>query len=339
MAYGRKREMAGGRYPSSQKDSRKCIRRQPQYGGNMARCYQTWYTPSNAEIETGQIDNAREFLKQAREKANTARVWMKSAVLERQTKNYQKALEILEQGLLSFPDFPKLWMIKGQILSGDTNDIEGARSTYSKALKHHPKSVTLWILASRLEEQAGSFIKARATLEKARILNPQSDELYLESIHVETRAGNAAMAKALLAKSLQTCSSSGILWSQAILLKTRPQRKARSADALKKCENDPVVVQTIARLFWSERKTDKARNWFSRAAKTDPDLGDTWAWWLKFEMMHGTPEQQADVRKGCIAAQPRHGERWQLVSKNLDNVGMTHGDILDLVASKLENIF
>ena len=33
---------------------------------------------------------------------------------------------------------------------------------------------------------------------------------------------------------------------------------------------------------------ERARDWFGRATATDPDLGDVWAWWLKFERQHGT---------------------------------------------------
>jgi pre-mRNA-processing factor 6 len=195
----------------------------------------------------------------------------------------------------------------------------------------------LWILASRFEETNSSAIKARATLEKARVLNQTEPDVWLESINVETRAGNTAMAKALLAKSLQTCPTSGKLWSQAIIMENRPQRKARSADALKKCENDAIVVMTIARLFWAERKIDKARNWFERASKTDPDVGDVWAWWLAFEKLHGTPAQRQVVVDGCVQAEPKHGEEWQKISKDLSNVGKSAKQVLDIVAANLEN--
>lgn len=42
------------------------------------------------------------------------------------------------------------------------------------------------------------------------------------------------------------------------------------------------------RLFWTERKISKAREWFQRAVKIEPDLGDTWANFYKFELQHGT---------------------------------------------------
>jgi len=88
---------------------------------------------------------------------------------------------------------------------------------------------------------------------------------------------------------LQECPTSGILWSLSIWSEPRPMRKSRSVDALKKSADNPLIICTVARLFWAERKIQKAREWFGRAVATDPDLGDTWAWWLKFENQHGTP--------------------------------------------------
>ena len=33
---------------------------------------------------------------------------------------------------------------------------------------------------------------------------------------------------------------------------------------------------------------NKSREWFQRAVKIDPDLGDAWAYFYKFELQHGT---------------------------------------------------
>ena len=88
---------------------------------------------------------------------------------------------------------------------------------------------------------------------------------------------------------LQECPTSGLLWSMAIWQEPRPTRKSRSADALRKAADDPLIICTVARLFWAERKIEKARQWFERAVKTNPDLGDVWGWWLKFERQHGIP--------------------------------------------------
>lgn len=41
-------------------------------------------------------------------------------------------------------------------------------------------------------------------------------------------------------------------------------------------------------MFWCERLVMKARNWFTRTVKLEPDLGDAWAYFYKFELQHGT---------------------------------------------------
>lgn len=298
---------------------------------------QIWLAAIKLEMETKDFNKARELLKEARSKANTDKIWMKSAVLERLLKNYDAALSVLDQGLAQHSGVYKLWVIKGQILQDDLNRIEEARAHYALALKKLPRVPLLWILASRLEENNGSLIKARSLLEKARILNQKCPELWREAVLVEIRSGNSSVAKVLLAKALQECPKSGELWCEMILMENKPQRKARSTDALKKCENNPLVVTTIGRLFWSERKIDKARNWLQRAVKTDPDLGDCWAWWLKFEQSHGTTEQQKQLIEACVKAEPKHGENWTKISKDLQNIGILTADILVATAKSLHN--
>ena len=88
---------------------------------------------------------------------------------------------------------------------------------------------------------------------------------------------------------------------------------------MKKCNDDPHVVAAVAHLFWTDRKVDKARSWFNRAVTLNPELGDFWAAFLKFEAQHGTPESQAEVARRCAAAEPRYGEHWQRVAKDPAN--------------------
>ena len=39
----------------------------------------------------------------------------------------------------------------------------------------------------------------------------------------------------------------------------------------------------------------------------------------RFEDAHGSEDQLADVEKQCIANEPKHGDRWTLVSKDIEN--------------------
>jgi pre-mRNA-processing factor 6 len=46
---------------------------------------------------------------------------------------------------------------------------------------------------------------------------------------------------------LQECPTSGILWAEAIEMEPAPQQKAKSVDALKRCDNDPNVIIAVAK--------------------------------------------------------------------------------------------
>lgn len=88
-------------------------------------------------------------------------------------------------------------------------------------------------------------------------------------------------------------------------MEERHGRRAKSVDALKRCEHNPHVLVAAARLFWAERKAGfshpydfmrcnylfqvkKAREWFQRAINVDPDNGDAYAHCYKFELLLGT---------------------------------------------------
>ncbi|KAI0788615.1 PRP1 splicing factor, N-terminal-domain-containing protein [Abortiporus biennis] len=295
---------------------------------------QIWLAAVKLEAENGELEVARQLLVRARSVADTQRIWLKSAVFERQQGQISTALETLQTGLKKYPKFPKLYMVQGQIYQSQKN-YPAARASFTAGIKACPKNITLWLLASRLEEADGKSIKARALLDKARLANPGNDQLWAEAVGVEERSGGSSQAKTVLARGLQECPTSGLLWSMAIWAEPRPTRKSRSADALRKSADDPLIICTVARLFWAERKVEKARQWFERAAKMNPDLGDTWAWWWKFEKQHGTAEYQEEVMKRCIAAEPHHGATWQSIAKDMANVGKSTQEILVLVADAL----
>lgn len=153
----------------------------------------------------------------------------------------------------------------------------------------------------------------------------------------------------------------------------RPQRRAKSVDALKRCNDDPHIIAAVAQLFWHDRKAshwrglsmvcgrvhaagheergvvavlmtplpavqiEKARSWFQRAVLLDPDHGDAWAQYYAFEQQHGSPELASQVLEKCIAAEPHHGERWQRVSKSLEHTHKSTAQLLPLVVADLEN--
>jgi pre-mRNA-processing factor 6 len=324
-----------------------------------------WLAAVKLEADSGQTEQARELLSQARHQAPTERVWYKSAAFERQLGNIDVALDLVLQALTStvvgkketrYPRSAKLWMMKGQIYQ-DKGMIPQAREAFSQGTRACPKSVPLWLLAVRLELAAGITIKARSVLDRARLQNPKNPELWAESVRVELSASppNTQQAKVLMSKALQECPKSGLLWSENIWhLQPRTQRKPQSLEAIKAVDNDPILFTTVARIFWGERKLDKAGTWFEKALVLDPDLGDTWAWYLKFLLQHGTEvsgrtfahgrrvltfeqEKQAEVIAKCTSTEPRHGETWQRIRKDPKNAALSIEEVLRKVVQELRS--
>ncbi|KAJ6089971.1 hypothetical protein N7467_005187 [Penicillium canescens] len=294
-----------------------------------------WLAAVKLEADAKQTDQARELLATARREAGTDRVWIKSVAFERQLGNTDDALDLVNQGLQLFPKADKLWMMKGQLYEAQ-NKFPQAREAYGTGTRACSKSVALWLLASRLEEKAGAVVRARSVLDRARLAVPKSAELWTESVRVERRANNIAQAKVLMARAIQEVPSSGLLWSESIWhLEPRAQRKARSLEAIKKVENDPILFITVARIFWGERRLEKAMTWFEKAIVADSDYGDGWAWYYKFLMQHGTEEKRSDVVSKCTSMEPKHGEIWQSIAKDPVNAYRSTEEILKLVANTI----
>ena len=295
-----------------------------------------WLAAVKLEADNQQTTQARELLQTARQEAGTDRVWIKSVAFERQLGNVAAALDLVTQALQIYPKADKLWMMKGQIYEAE-NKLPQAREAYNTGTRACPKSVPLWLLASRLEEKAGVVVKARSVLDRARLAVPKNAQLWTESVRVERRAKNIAQAKNLMAKALQEVPNSGLLWSESIWhLEPRTQRKPRSLEAIKKVENDSTLFVTVARVFWGERRLEKAASWFEKAILLDADLGDTWGWYLKFLIQHGTEEKREDVIAKCVLSEPKHGEIWQTVAKDPANAYKSTEDVLSIVVGLLE---
>lgn len=300
-----------------------------------------WLSAVKLEADAGQTDQARELLNQARQEAGTDRVWIKSIAFERNHGDVDTALSLISDALTRYPKAARVYMMKGQIYERDRQPpmLAQARECYTAGTKACPTSVPLWLLAARLEERAGVLVKARSILDRARLAVPKNAQLWAESVRMERRAKNMTAAQNLMARAMQDVAApnAGLLWTERIWhLEPRNQRKALALEAIKKVEKDPGLFVTVARIFWSERRLEKAANWFEKAVLMDADQGDSWAWYLKFLRMHGTAEKREDVVQKCIAREPKYGEVWASKSKDPSTAGKSVQDILELVVENLE---
>lgn len=296
-----------------------------------------WLAAVELEEVAEAYDKARELLQTARDQAGTNRVWYKSVAFERRQGNTDEALDLVNRGLQIYPGTPQLHLQKGQIYEYALSKIPQAREAYSTGTRACSKSVALYLHLARLEEKSGLLVKARSVLDRARLQIPKSPELYTESVRLERRAGNTQAAQNMMAKALQEVPTSGLLWTEKIWhLEARTQRKPRALEAIKKVDNDPILFVTVARIFWGERRLEKAANWFEKALLLDPDLGDSWAWYWKFLLQHGTPEKMQDVLGKLAITEPRHGEIWASVRKDPRNARLTTEGVLKKVVAVLD---
>jgi pre-mRNA-processing factor 6 len=320
-----------------------------------------WLAAAKLECENGEIERARVLLSRARERASSERVYMKSALLEREQKKPAAALELIEGGIKLYPKFAKLYMMGGQICSSDlaprsAKTLERARRFYQRGLEQCPDSVVLWILASRLEEVAWMyrrdnfssedstqgvakssahssdaalcFNKARGILDLGRLKNPKNPQLWLESTRLERRAGNIRLAETFLAKALQECPDSGLLLAEDIYSCPRVKKKSKSSHAIQRNPEDPLIICAVATFFASERKADKARKWFSRAVVLNPDDGDSWARYYAFEL------SVDDVGNGNDDANNNHRHD---VKQRCVFASPKHGEIWTSISKEMSN--
>lgn len=297
------------------------------------------------EFDHGEKNAAGLLLERARSEVGSARVWLKSALFERNEGRIEASIGLLREAIGKFSTYWKFHLMLGQLLeesvpSDKGDNIRSAREALSTGFRRCPHAIALWVAASRLEERAGLSIRARAILEKGRMANAKSDVLWDESAYVEERADALPQAKMLLSRGLQECPNSGLLHAHAIWLEPRPSRKTKAAEALRRTNEDARVLNLIARTFWNEGKPENARTWFGRTAKADPDWGDGWAWWYKFEREHGTLDSQHAIREKCRQAGPRHGGMWQPIIKDWraataasrDEQAQTRGELASVAA-------
>jgi pre-mRNA-processing factor 6 len=323
-----------------------------------------WLAAFKLEFENEELERASLLLKNARnredgDKTNSARVWMKSAVCARQMNDAEEEREVLKKGRTLHPKFWKLWIMSGQLEEREKKYAE-ARKIYDLGLKKCPDASPMWIAKARLDVLEKKFGLARATLEQARLKNPKIPELWLEAVMVEKQFGEHTAASALLARALRECPKAGILHAEAIKSAPRPQRKARSVDALKACDDDPDVVCAVARLFWNDRKLDKARAWFNRAATLRPEDGDVWVRYYAFEKSleddaesninplnakkamkakndDTTTSPKEDVLARASKAKPNRGRYWAPVRKDFNNWRDSVSETVLKVLAKMES--
>lgn len=321
-----------------------------------------WLAAAKVETESGEFDRARHILETARSKAPSSKVYMKSALLERQLGHCNAEKQLLCRGLEAFPNGEKLWLMlaqwfergeqeNGHIGNGHIKDemdedrksevkqLFNARGVYMKAVDRCKTCVALWIGYCRCEERGGVISKARAILERGREhchRTKDVDLLWRESVYLEVRQGNQAVAQSILARGLQKCKESGHLWALSVALEGRKGQKAKSVDAIKACPHDALVILEVAKFIWRSGKLDKAKAWLMRSLELDSDFGDSWATLVAFEMEHGNEAAVQQTLDRVEKAEPKYGDLWVSVSKKVGNERLRTAEVVRQAAHKVK---
>ena len=102
-------------------------------------------------------------------------------------------------------------------------------------------------------------------------------------------------------------------------------------------KTDPYVFLSIGKIFWVEKKYNKARKFFQRATELGRDNGDTWLHLLAFEKALGDQVSVERVLNDFIKANPRHGELWEAEVKKVSNWRRSKIDIINSMQVTLPN--
>ena len=149
---------------------------------------------------------------------------------------------------------------------------------------------------------------------------PSDPEIWLASVRLELTTENDNIAQHLLARALQACPESGRLWAQAISMEPVASRLRKSTDAVNRVNTCPYIFMAIGKIFWAEKKPNKARRFLQRATELDAgDCGDTWVYLYNFEKQYGSEESLKKLLDDFCAKEPRHGELWQHETKKVEN--------------------
>ncbi|CAB0041928.1 unnamed protein product [Trichogramma brassicae] len=249
-------------------------------------------------------------------------IWLRAAYFEKNHGTRESLETLLQRAVAHCPKSEVLWLMgaKSKWMAGD---VPAARGILSLAFQANPNSENIWLAAVKLESENSEYERARRLLAKARASAP-TPRVMMKSAKLEWALNNNEDALKLLEEAIESFEDFPKLW----LMKGQiEQQLGKLTKPLK---------PTIKEMLWCDpNKISKCRDWFNKTVKIDPDLGDAWAYFYKFELLNGTEEQQAEVKKRCVAAEPHHGENWCRVSKDIRNWCLGTDQILLLVAKDL----
>ncbi|EGR31141.1 pre-mRNA splicing factor, putative [Ichthyophthirius multifiliis] len=307
--------------------------------------------PENSQIlilslknykQNNQLEQAR-LVAQKAKNVGTCEAYIAAIKLEYQLGSLQKSFQDAQVAISLFPTDEKLFILLAKI-AYKFKSIDAARQIFEKGIRFNPLSTTLIIRYVELEMNHRFFPRARPILEKSRVKLPKCPELWCIAVELETQAENKKGARYMLARGLKECPDYSQLWSYAIELEPKATRKKKIVEALDKCRQDPYVNISVAKLFWKERKMEKARKWIQKSLLERPDIVDSWATLYLFEKDDDEKSGKAEeaflkIKNG---EEKKQGRLYMKVKKSDEGWKMSFDEIfqkiLEIIQKEMLNI-
>ncbi|AMD20985.1 HEL296Cp [Eremothecium sinecaudum] len=260
---------------------------------------------------------------------NLERLWYKYASFLRFLGKNKQAVEILNDAIAKYPACEKLRLQLSQVYV-EMSLLSEAREVLTIASKEFPSRPKFWVQLAKLDEQQfQKTTSARSDLDLGLLKNPGSWEIYVARAQMEVRVGNKNHAILVVQEGLRKCPENPNLWCLNIqLVEKKSLRKTMFQQALKSTNNNGLVLTEIGKSFYKEGQIEKALRWFQHATETHPKSGDAWAWYYK--LLKQTDKDTAEVEALVEEHEPKYGDLWISVSKDVKTQYKSPSDILKL---------
>lgn len=278
---------------------------------------QLWFYAIDFESRFGSLDIARDLFTDCLKAIDNPSVelWIKKAGLERKLNDYESALSTISGSLIVYPNENLLYQEKSDILT-KLDEVEESVTTLQQGISNCNKNELLYVsLAALYEKKRNNVIKARSILDESLSLHPKSDILHHARIKLELDANNKTHAQRLLSKAITLIPTSALLWVDNIKLATKQQVKNTYVLALKKTNDDPLIILTIAKDLWKSGRIAKSNQFFKACLDKDDEFGDFYIYYYAFLLKFGTREEMKNLEDEMLNKEKLHGYLWGKVSK------------------------
>lgn len=284
-----------------------------------------WLAAAKLEWQNNELERARALLARARSAAPSARVHMKSALLERECGDSDAEEKLLKEGCYSlFPSSSssgassaKLWMMLGQLYErlADTNLKEATSSNSAAgavavAAPNAAASASASAVAAAAQRAQRYFEQAKETYHAALRHNPDSATLWLLSARLEERLYGAAKARTVLETARLRIPKYPELYLESIRLERRSGQEKLAENLMSRALQDcPLSGALWAEDILTASKTSQKRKSVEALKRCDNDARVVLAVGQLFWADKKYDKARKWFHRAC-ALDPGYGDAW-----------------------------